>query len=81
MVVFGAVYWFFIYVLVIYLLLDIVKIYLPKQLKTVLTPRVIYKIKQLVHIIIFGFVLFFVFQVSFPEQKAQLQTIIEAHIK
>ena len=81
MVVLGAEYWLFIYVLVIYLLLDIVKIYLAKQLKTILTPRVIYKIKQFVHIIIFGFGLFFVFQGSFPEQKEKLQTIIEAQIK
>ena len=81
MVVLGAEYWLFICVLVIYLLLDIVKIYLAKQLKTILTPRVIYKIKQFVHIIIFGFGLFFVFQGSFPEQKEKLQTIIEAQIK
>ena len=39
------------------------------------------KIKQTVHIIIFCFGLFFVFQGSFPEQKEQLQTIIEAQIK
>ena len=81
LVVFGADFWFFVYVLLIYLLLDIVKIYLAKQLKTILTPSVIYKIKQLVHIIILGFGLFFVFQGSFPEQKEQLKTIIEAQIK
>lgn len=81
LVVFGADFWFFVYVLLIYLLLDIVKIYLAKQLKTILTPSVIYKIKQLVHIIILGFGLFFVFQGSFPEQKEKLKTIIEAQIK
>ena len=81
LVVFGADLSFFVYVLFIYLLLDIVKIYLAKQLKRVLTPLVIYKIKQTVHIIIFCFGLFFVFQGSFPEQKEQLQTIIEAQIK
>jgi threonine/homoserine/homoserine lactone efflux protein len=81
LVVFGADFWFFVYVLLIYLLFDIVKIYLAKQLKTTLTPLVIYKIKQLVHVIIFGFGLFFIFQGSFPEQKEQLKTIIEAQIK
>ena len=81
LVVFGADFWFFVYVLLIYLLFDIVKIYLAKQLKTVLTHLVIYKVKQLVHIIILGFGLFFVFQGSFPEQKEQLKTIIEAQIK
>jgi threonine/homoserine/homoserine lactone efflux protein len=81
LVVFGADFWFFVYVLLIYLLFDIVKIYLAKQLKTTLTPLVIYKIKQLVHVIIFGFGLFFIFQGSFPEQTEQLKTIIEAQIK
>ena len=81
LVVFGADFSFFVYILLIYLLFDIVKIYLAKQLKSSLTPLVIYKLKQLVHIIIFGFGLFFVFQGSFPEQKEQLQTIIEAQIK
>jgi threonine/homoserine/homoserine lactone efflux protein len=81
LVVFGAKPLSFVYILLIYLLLDIAKIYLAKQLKTVLTPLVIYKIKQLIHIIIFGFGLFFVFQGSFPDQKEQLKTIIEAQIK
>lgn len=81
LVVFGAGFWFFVYVLLIYLLFDIVKIFLAKQLKTILTPRVIYKLKQLVHIIILGFGLFFIFQGGFPEQKKQLQTLIEAKIK
>ena len=78
LVVFGADFWFFVYVLLIYLLFDIVKIFLAKQLKSILTPRVIYKLKQLVHIIILGFGLFFIFQGSFPEQKEQLKTLIEA---
>jgi hypothetical protein len=81
MVVFGVGLWFFVYVLLIYLLFDIVKIFLAKQLKSTLTPRVIYKLKQLVHIIILGFGLFFIFQGSFPKQKEQLQTLIEAKVR
>ncbi len=81
LVVFGADFWFFVYVLLIYLLFDIVKIFLAKQLKSILTPRVIYKLKQMVNIIILGFGLFFIFQGGFPEQKKQLQTLIEAKIK
>ena len=81
LVVFGADFWFFVYVLLIYLLFDIVKIFLAKQLKSILTPGVIYKLKQLVNIIILGFGLFFIFQGGFPEQKKQLQTLIEAKIK
>ena len=80
LVVFGAGFWFFVYVLFFYLLFDILKIYLAKQLKLILTPKVIYKLKQLVHIIIFGFGLFFVLQGSFPEQKEQFQTTIGAQI-
>ena len=80
LVVFGAGFWFFVYVLFFYLFFDILKIYLAKQLKLILTPKVIYKLKQLVHIIIFGFGLFFVLQGSFPEQKEQLQTTIEAQL-
>ena len=80
LVVFGAGFWFFVYVLFFYLLFDIVKIYLAKQLKISLTPKVIYKLKQLVYIIIFGFGLFFIFQGSFPDQKEQLQTFIGAQI-
>jgi threonine/homoserine/homoserine lactone efflux protein len=81
LVVFGVGLWFFVYVLLIYLLFDIVKIFLAKQLKSTLTPRVIYKLKQLVHIIILGFGLFFIFQGSFPKQKEQLQTLIEAKVR
>lgn len=80
LVVFGAGFWFFVYVLFFYLLFDILKIYLAKQLKLILTPKVIYKLKQLVHIIIFGFGLFFVLQGSFPEQKEHFQTAIGAQI-
>ena len=78
LVVFGARFWFFVYILLIYLLFDIAKIFLAKQLKLILTPRVIYKLKQLVYIIILGFGLFFIFQGSFPEQKEQQQTLVEA---
>jgi hypothetical protein len=62
------------YVLLIYLLFDIVKIYLAKQLKTVLTPLVIYKLKQAgPHIIILGFGLFFIFQGEFSRAKGTIK--------
>lgn len=72
---------FFGYILILYLLVDIFKIYLAKQLKNVLTPRVIYKLKQLVHLILILFGLFFVFQGVFPEQKQILENKLEERLK
>jgi len=88
-VVFGAKYqmdntkllYFFGYILIIYLSFDWIKIYLAKQLKTILTPQVIYKLKQFVHLILMVFGLFFVFQGVFPEQKQKLENRIEERLK
>lgn len=88
-VVFGAKYqmdnskllYFFGYILIIYLSFDWIKIYLAKQLKTILTPQVIYKLKQVVHLILMVFGLFFVFQGVFPEQKQKLENRIEERLK
>ena len=88
-VVFGAKYQmndtsliaFFGYILLIYLMLDLFKIYLAKQLKNILTPRIIYKLKQFVHLILIVFGLFFVFQGVFPEQKQKLESRIEERLK
>lgn len=64
---------FFTYIILVYLGFELVKIYLAKQLKNVLTPQVIYKLKQFVHVFIMFFGLFIVFQGIFPEQKTALQ--------
>lgn len=72
---------FLAYVLGIYLALDVVKIILAKQLKPVLTPRILYQLKQWVHVIVVLFGLFFMFQGVFPEQKQKLETKIEEHLK
>jgi len=88
-VVFGAKYqmdntkllYFFGYILIIYLSFDWIKIYLAKQLKTILTPQVIYKLKQFVYLILMVFGLFFVFQGVFPEQKQKLENRIEERLK
>lgn len=88
-VVFGAKYqmdntkllYFFGYILIIYLSFDWIKIYLAKQLKTILTPQVIYKLKQFVHLILMVFGLFFVFQGAFPEQKQKIENRIEERLK
>ena len=84
-VVFGAKYQmdnikiisFFGYILIVYLAIDLLKIYLSKQLKNILTPQVIYQLKQFVNLILMLFGLFFVFQGVFPEQKQKLENRIE----
>lgn len=89
MVVFGSKYQmdyskifpFFTYILVVYLSFDLIKIYLAKQLKTRLTPQVIYKLKQFVHIILMLFGLFFVFQGAFPDEKQKLEATLQERLK
>ncbi len=88
-VVFGAKYQmnynkiipFFSYIILLYLCFDLVKIYLAKQLKNQLTPQVIYKLKQFVHIILMLFGLFFVFQGAFPDEKQKLEATLHERLK
>lgn len=68
---------FFIAILVFYLLFDIAKILLAKQLKHKLTPQNIYKIKRVISLVIVLFGLFFVLQGLFPNQKDKLQQKLE----
>lgn len=60
---------FFLFIILGYLAIDVLKMYLAKQLKNKLTPIVIYKLKQSVHVILIFFGLVFVFQGTFPNQK------------
>lgn len=78
---YGKIVPFLAYILVAYLSLDLIKIYLAKQLKTKLTPQVIYKLKQLVHLILILFGLFFVFQGTFPDEKQKLEATLQERLK
>jgi small neutral amino acid transporter SnatA (MarC family) len=60
---------FFTAILVFYLLIDIYKILLAKQLKHKLTPNNIYKIKRIISIVILIFGVFFILQGLFPKSK------------
>jgi threonine/homoserine/homoserine lactone efflux protein len=60
---------FFTSILVFYLLIDIYKILLAKQLKNKLTPNNIYKIKRIISIVILIFGVFFILQGLFPKSK------------
>jgi threonine/homoserine/homoserine lactone efflux protein len=68
---------FFAAILFFYLLFDIAKILLAKQLKHRLTPLNIYKIKRVISIVILIFGLFFVLQGLFPSGKEKFQQKFE----
>lgn len=65
--------WFFAAILFFYLLFDVAKIILAKQLKNKLTPQNIYKIKRVISIVILIFGIFFILQGIFPNEKEKMQ--------
>lgn len=71
---------FFTAILVFYLLFDVAKILLAKQLKNRLTPQNIYKIKRVISMIILIFGLFFMLQGFFPKMKNNLTNRIDTEI-
>ena len=68
---------FFAAILFFYLLFDVVKIILAKQLKNKLTPQNIYKIKRVISIVVIVFGIFFIFQGIFPKEKQKIQDKLE----
>ena len=69
--------WFFAAILFFYILFDVAKIILAKQLKKRLTPQNIYKVKRVISIVILIFGLFFMLQGFFPKEKKIIQEKIE----
>ena len=69
--------WFFAAILFFYLLFDVAKIILAKQLKNKLTPQNIYKIKRVISIVIIVFGVFFILQGVFPKEKEKIQEKLE----
>jgi threonine/homoserine/homoserine lactone efflux protein len=65
--------WFFAAILFFYLMFDVAKIILAKQLKNRLTPQNIYKIKRVISIVILVFGVFFILQGVFPKEKEKLE--------
>ena len=63
---------FFSTILIVYLIIGLIKITLAKQLKSRLTPKRIYTLKQVVNVLLVVFGLFFMFQGLFPEKKEKL---------
>lgn len=56
-------------ILVVYFLVDLVKIAIAKKLKNRLTPRLIFKTKKVVALVILGFGILLLVQGFFPEEK------------
>lgn len=68
---------FFVSIVGFYLMFDIIKIILAKQLKTKLTAWNIYKIKRAISLIICIFGIFFILQGMFPEEKKIIKETID----
>lgn len=68
---------FFTSILGFYLMFDIIKILLAKQLKSKLTPSNIYKIKRVISLVILNFGVFFVLQGLFQKEFHQVKEKIE----
>lgn len=64
-------------ILVVYFLVDILKIAIAKQLKNKLTPRLIFKTKKIIALVILGFGVLLVVQGFFPEEKALIKETLK----
>lgn len=64
-------------ILITYLITDIIKIILAKQLKNRLTPYIIYKIKRVISVILMIFGFFLIIQGFFPKEKERIKEKIE----
>lgn len=73
----NRIFVFFLGVMMTYLVTDISKILLAKQLRKKLTPTVIYKIKRVISFILMIFGFFFILQGFFPEGKQKIEEKIE----
>lgn len=73
----NGIYVFLATILLTYFLVDLLKIYAAKTLKTKLTPRRIFKTKKIISLVILGFGLLLLFQGFFPDEKEFLKEKIE----
>lgn len=64
-------------ILIVYLLIDLIKIALAKKLKNKLTPRFIFKTKKIVALIILGFGIMLLFQSFFHGDKQGIKNRVE----
>jgi len=64
-------------IIITYLITDIIKIILAKQLKNRLTPYIIYKIKRVISAILMIFGFFLIIQGFFPKEKEMIKEKLE----
>lgn len=64
-------------ILVVYLIIDSIKIVIAKQLKSKLTSYIIYKIKSVISVILIIFGVFLMIQGFFPNEKKMIENKLE----
>lgn len=60
-------------ILITYFLVDLVKIAISKKLKNKLTPRLIFKTKKIIALVILGFGILLLVQAFFPKEKEMIK--------
>lgn len=60
-------------ILVVYFLVDLIKIVIAKKLKNKLTPRLIFKTKKIIALVILAFGVLLLVQGFFPEEKERIR--------
>ncbi|MCF7568720.1 LysE family translocator [Sabulilitoribacter arenilitoris] len=64
-------------ILIVYFLIDLVKIALAKKLKNQLTPRLIFKTKKIIALVILGFGVLLLVQGFFPDEQKRIKDKLE----
>ncbi|MFI1744726.1 LysE family translocator [Thalassobellus sediminis] len=64
-------------ILIVYFLVDLIKILIAKKLKNKLTPRLIFKTKKIIALLILGFGVLLLVQGFFPKEKELLKEKFE----
>ena len=64
-------------ILIVYFITDLAKIIVAKKLENKLTPRLIYKTKKVISLVIFGFGVLLLVQGFFPKEKELLKEKLE----
>ncbi|RIA11111.1 threonine/homoserine/homoserine lactone efflux protein [Flavobacteriaceae bacterium MAR_2010_72] len=64
-------------ILIVYFLVDLIKIVVAKTLKSKLTPRRIFKTKKIIALTIFGFGILLLVQGFFPKEKERIKEKLE----
>lgn len=64
-------------ILIVYFLIDMIKIVIAKKLRSKLTPRLIFKTKKIVSLVILGFGILLLVQGFFPNEKERIREKLE----